>query len=165
MSRLELLLLNLKHLFELHSLLRLELIELVVETHVRLPQLSYHINKVPILLHNVLVLILVANRSCLLPFPQHFDAVLKITLLRHVLLLDVLVDHGTLDLLVLHEIVQLLVNRLLQLLMVVGVLHDPVHRILLLINQVVVLADYDAELGNLVSHCLLLYAKVVDLEA
>jgi len=101
----------------------------------------------------------------LLSFPEHFNAVLQITFLAHVLFLDVLVDDGALDFLVLDEIVKLLVDRLLQLLVVVSVLHDPVDCVLLLVNLIVVFSDDGSEFGNLLGHRLLLDAEVVNLEA
>lgn len=162
---LEVLLLNLEDLLELHALSRLEPIELVVELLVLNAKLPNHINEPPVLLHDVLVLVLVADRGGLLALSEHLDTVLEVALLAHVLLLDVFIDDGALDLLVLDEVIKLLVDGLLELLVVVDVLHNPVDRILLAVDCVIVHADDRAELGDLISHRLLLDTEVVNLEA
>jgi hypothetical protein len=59
----------------------------------------------------------------------------------------------------------LLVDRLLELFVVVGVLDYPVDRILLLVDTVGVPADNGAVLGNFISHQLLIDAQVVNLES
>ena len=161
----EVFLLDLEYLLQLHALSSLKPVELVVELRILSAQPSDHINESSVLLHNVLVLILVAYGGGLLSLHQHLHAVLQITFLSLVLLLDVLVDDGAFYFLVLHKVIQLLVDGLLQLLMVVDVLNDPVDGVFLLVDLVGVLADDGAELGDLVCHRFLLDAEVVDLEA
>ena len=155
---------DLEYLLQLHALSSLKPVELVVELRILSAQPSDHINESSVLLHNVLVLILVAYGGGLLSLHQHLHAVLQITFLSLVLLLDVLVDDGAFYFLVLHKVIQLLVDGLLQLLMVVDVLHDPVDGVFLLVDLVGVLADDGAELGDLIGHRFLLDAQVVNLE-
>jgi len=66
--------------------------------------------------------------------------------------------------LILNEIVELLVDRLLKLFMIIRILYDPVDCILLLVDLVGVLADDGAVLGDLICHQLLIDAEVVDLK-
>lgn len=100
----------------------------------------------------------------MLPLTEHFNAVFEVALLTHVLLLDVFVDDGVLFLSVFDEVVELLVDGLLELLVVINVLYDPVDGVLLLVNLIVVLTNNRTELRNLVGHGLLLDAQIVDLE-
>ena len=155
---------DLENFLEFHALGGLKSVELVAELRVLCTQTANHVNEASVLLHDVLVLILVAYGGCLLSLAEHLHAVLQVAFLALVLLLDVLVDDGALDFLILDKVVQLLVDGLLELLVIVDVLHDPVDGVFLLVDLVGVLADDGTELGDLIGHRFLLDAQVVNLE-
>jgi len=155
----------LNNILQLHVFFILNLLEPQGLLGVLSSEAGDHVDKVSVLLHDALLFVLSLDGCCLLSLGKHFHTVLKVVLLALVFLPNFTVHLYSLALLVLDEVVELFVDRFLELLVVISVLDYPVDSILLLVDLVGVLADNGAVFGDLVSHQLLINAQVINLES